>query len=112
MSLKLPLKFHKCLHGFHTDPIFFLQAIQKQHLVMERIHRLRQKANDTASQVQSLQTELGRAKSSLQIANADNTKLLGQLGDAEKKRDELQAELDALKESREKEYDRRQQRRL
>ncbi|XP_028067886.1 uncharacterized protein LOC114270562 [Camellia sinensis] len=78
------------------------RAIQKQHLVMERIHRLRQKANDTASQVQSLQTELGRAKSSLQIANTDNTKLLGQLRDAEKKRDELQAELNALKESREK----------
>ncbi|GMP94032.1 hypothetical protein CsSME_00043641 [Camellia sinensis var. sinensis] len=30
------------------------KAIQKQHLVMERIHRLRQKAADTASQVQSL----------------------------------------------------------
>ncbi|XP_028087694.1 probable polygalacturonase At3g15720 [Camellia sinensis] len=64
-------------------------AIQKQHLVMERIHRLRQKANDTVGQVQSLQTELGRAKSSLQIANADNNRLLGQLDEAEKKRDEL-----------------------
>ncbi|XP_028103698.1 uncharacterized protein LOC114302816 [Camellia sinensis] len=65
------------------------RAIQKQHLVMERIHRLRQKANDTASQVQSLETELGRAKSSLQITNADNNRLLGQLDEAEKKKDEL-----------------------
>ncbi|GMP32011.1 hypothetical protein CsSME_00005967 [Camellia sinensis var. sinensis] len=78
------------------------RAIQKQHLVMERIHRLRQKAADTASQVQGLQTELGRAKSSLEISNADNNRLLGQLDEAEKKRDELQAELDALKKSREK----------
>ncbi|GMP65123.1 hypothetical protein CsSME_00026071 [Camellia sinensis var. sinensis] len=81
------------------------KAIQRQHLVIERIHRLRQKANDTASQVQSLQTELGRAKSSLQIANADNNRLLGQLDEAEKNRDELQAELDALKKSKEKEYE-------
>ncbi|GMP77888.1 hypothetical protein CsSME_00034013 [Camellia sinensis var. sinensis] len=77
------------------------RAIQKQHLVIERIHRLRQKAADTASQVQGLQTELGRAKSSLEIANADNNRLLGQLDEAEKKRDELQTELDALKKSRE-----------
>ncbi|KAL7198677.1 hypothetical protein ACSBR2_021060 [Camellia fascicularis] len=81
------------------------RAIQKQHLVMERIHRLRQKANDTASQVQNLQTELGRAKSSLEIANVDNNRLLGQLDEAEKKRDELKAELDALKKSRKKECD-------
>lgn len=72
---------------------------------MERIHRLRQKATDTASQVQSLQTELGRAKSSLQMANADNNSLLGQLDEAEKKRDQLQAELDALKKLRKKECD-------
>ncbi|XP_028093373.1 uncharacterized protein LOC114293498 [Camellia sinensis] len=78
------------------------RAIQKQHLVMERIHRLREKAAGTASQVQNLQTELGRAKSSLEIANTDNNRLLGQLDEAEKKRDELQAELDALKKSREK----------
>ena len=52
--------------------------------------------------MQSLQTELGRAKSSLEIANTDNNRLLGQLDAAEKKRDELQAELDALKESRKK----------
>ena len=91
------------MHGFFSDQFFFLQTIQKQYLVKERIHRLRQKANDSASQVKSLQTELGRAKSSLQIANADNNRLLGQLDAAEKKRDELQAELDELKASREKE---------
>ncbi|GMP34568.1 hypothetical protein CsSME_00007386 [Camellia sinensis var. sinensis] len=35
---------------------------------MERIHRLRQKATDSASQVERLQAELGRAKFSLQMA--------------------------------------------
>ncbi|GMP57902.1 hypothetical protein CsSME_00021786 [Camellia sinensis var. sinensis] len=80
----------------------FLQAIQKQHLVLERIHRLRQKANDTASQVESLQAELGRAKASLQIANVDNNKLLGQLNAAEKKQSELQAEVDTLKKTKRK----------
>lgn len=94
--------FHKCLHGFFSDQILILQAIQKQHLVMESIHRLRQKASDTASQVESLQTELGQAKSSLEAANSDNNRLLGQLEAAEKKKDELQAELDALKKSRKK----------
>ncbi|XP_028054433.1 uncharacterized protein LOC114258646 [Camellia sinensis] len=69
---------------------------------MERIHRLRQKANDTASQVQSLQAELGRAKSSLEMANADNNRLLGRLDAVEKKQDELQTELNALKKSRKK----------
>ena len=88
------------MFGSSFNELCFLQAIQKQHLVIERIHRLRQKANDTASQVQSLQTELGRAKTSLENANADNNRLLGQLEAAEKKRDELQAELDALKKSR------------
>ncbi|XP_028097677.1 uncharacterized protein LOC114297448 [Camellia sinensis] len=78
------------------------RAIQKQHLVLERIHRLRQKANDTASQVESLQAELGRAKSSLEMANSDNNRLLGQLDAAEKKRDELQAEVDILKKSKKK----------
>ncbi|GMQ03941.1 hypothetical protein CsSME_00049543 [Camellia sinensis var. sinensis] len=72
---------------------------------MERIHRLRQKANDSTSQVTSLQTELGRAKSSLQIANADNDKLLGQLGAAEQERDTIKAELEALKQSREKDLE-------
>ncbi|GMP27588.1 hypothetical protein CsSME_00003499 [Camellia sinensis var. sinensis] len=78
------------------------RAIQKQHLVMERIHRLRQKANDTASQVESLQAELGRAKSSLEMANADNNRLLGQLNAAEKKQNELQTEVDTLKKSKKK----------
>ncbi|KAF5932401.1 hypothetical protein HYC85_028572 [Camellia sinensis] len=78
------------------------KAIQKQHLVMERIHRLRQKANDTASQVQSLQAELGRAKSSLEMANENNNRLLDQLDAAMKKQDELQTELNALKKSRKK----------
>ncbi|GMP91886.1 hypothetical protein CsSME_00042362 [Camellia sinensis var. sinensis] len=72
---------------------------------MERIHRLRQKANDSASQVTSLQTELGRAKSSLQIANADNDKLLGQLGAAKQERDTIKAKLEALKQSREKDLE-------
>ncbi|GMP47780.1 hypothetical protein CsSME_00015363 [Camellia sinensis var. sinensis] len=72
---------------------------------MERIHQLWQKANDSASQVTSLQTELGRAKSSLQIANADNDKLLGHLGAAEQERDEIKAELEALKHSREKDLE-------
>ncbi|GMP66116.1 hypothetical protein CsSME_00026601 [Camellia sinensis var. sinensis] len=72
---------------------------------MERIHRLRQKANDSASQVASLQTELGRAKSSLQIANANNNKLLGQLGATEQEKDAIKAELEALKQSREKELE-------
>ncbi|XP_028068930.1 uncharacterized protein LOC114271514 [Camellia sinensis] len=76
------------------------RAIQKQHLVLERIHRLRQKANDTASQVESLQAELGRAKASLQIANADNNRLLGQLEAAEKKQSELQIEVDAFKKTK------------
>ncbi|XP_028117435.1 uncharacterized protein LOC114315066 [Camellia sinensis] len=80
---------------------FMIRAIQKQHLVMERIHRLRQKATDSANQVQSLQAELGRAQSSLQMANSNNSRLLGQLGFAEKERDALRAELDALKQSRE-----------
>lgn len=79
-----------------------MQAIQKQHLVLERIHRLRQRATDTASQVEGLQTELGRAKQSFERASAENSRLLGQLKEAEKKRDELQAELTALKESRAK----------
>ena len=74
-----------------------MQAIQKQHLVLERIHRLRQKANDTASQVESLQAELGRAKASLEMANADNNRLLGQLNAAEKKQRELQSEVDTQK---------------
>ncbi|XP_028105495.1 uncharacterized protein LOC114304530 [Camellia sinensis] len=78
------------------------KAIQKQHLVMERIHRLRKKANDTASQVESLQAELGRAKSSLEMANADNNRLLGQLNAAEKKQNELQTEVDTLKKSKKK----------
>ena len=69
--------FHKCFPGSFSNQLCFLQAIQKQHLVLERIHRLRQKANDTASQVQSLQAELGRAKSSLEMANADNNRLFG-----------------------------------
>ena len=81
--------FHKCLPDSFSNQLCFLQAIQKQHLVMERTHRLRQKANDTASQVQSLQAELGRAKSSLEMANADYIRLLGQLDAAEKKLDEL-----------------------
>ncbi|XP_028073553.1 uncharacterized protein LOC114275750 [Camellia sinensis] len=50
------------------------RAIQKQHLVLERIHRLRQKANDTASQLDA----------------------------AEKKRSELQAEVDTLKKTKKK----------
>ncbi|KAF5933908.1 hypothetical protein HYC85_030079 [Camellia sinensis] len=78
------------------------RAIQKQHLVLERIHRLRQKANDTASQVESLQAELSRAKSSLEMANADNNRLLGQLDAAVKKQDELQTEVNALQKSRKK----------
>ncbi|XP_028108699.1 uncharacterized protein LOC114307503 [Camellia sinensis] len=65
------------------------RAIQKQHLVLERIHRLRQRANDTASQVESLQADLGRAKASLEMANNDNNRLLGQLNAAEKKQNEL-----------------------
>ena len=69
---------------------------------MERIHRLRQRATDTASQVESLQTELGRAKASFDRARTENNRLLGQLSEAEKKRDELQAELNALKASRDK----------
>ncbi|GMP88397.1 hypothetical protein CsSME_00040403 [Camellia sinensis var. sinensis] len=72
---------------------------------MERIHRLRQKANDSASQVASLQTELGWAKSSLQITNADNDKLLGHLGATEQERDAIKAELEALKQSREKDLE-------
>ncbi|XP_028124092.1 uncharacterized protein LOC114321144 [Camellia sinensis] len=68
------------------------RVIQKQHLVMERIHWLRQKATDSASQVQSLRAELGRAQSSLQMANSDNSQLLGQLGSAEKERDALRAD--------------------
>ena len=79
-----------------------MQAIQKQHLVLERIHRLRQKANDTASQVEILQDELGRAKSSLEMANSDNNRLLGQLDAAEKKQNELQTEVDTLKKSEKK----------
>ncbi|GMP71802.1 hypothetical protein CsSME_00030071 [Camellia sinensis var. sinensis] len=55
----------------------------------KRIHRLRQKATDAASQVEHLQTELGRSKASLEIANFDNSRLLGQLGAAEKERDAL-----------------------
>ncbi|GMQ06392.1 hypothetical protein CsSME_00051008 [Camellia sinensis var. sinensis] len=78
------------------------RAIQKQHLVLERIHRLRQKANDTASQVESLQAELGRAKASLEMANTDNNRLLGQLNAAEKKQSELQTEVDTLKKSEKK----------
>ncbi|KAF5933580.1 hypothetical protein HYC85_029751 [Camellia sinensis] len=78
------------------------RAIQKQHLVMERIHRLRQKASDTASQVESLQTELGQARSSLEAANSDNNRLLDQLEAAEKEKDVLRAELDELKKSRKK----------
>ncbi|XP_028127270.1 uncharacterized protein LOC114323790 [Camellia sinensis] len=78
------------------------RAIQKQHLVLERIHRLRQKANDTASQVESLQAELGRAKASLEMANADNNRLLSQLNAAEKKQSELQTEVDTLKKSEKK----------
>ena len=35
------------------------------------------------------------------MANSDNSRLLGQLGSAEKERDALRAELDALKQSRE-----------
>ena len=79
-----------------------MQAIQKQHLVLERIHRLRQKANDTASQVESLQAELGRAKASLEMATHDNNRLLGQLNAAEKKQRELQAEVDTLKKAKKK----------
>ncbi|XP_028118468.1 uncharacterized protein LOC114316016 [Camellia sinensis] len=78
------------------------RAIQKQHLVLERIHRLRQKANDTASQVESLQAELGRAKASLEMANHDNNRLLGQLNAAEKKQNELQAEVDTVKKAKRK----------
>ncbi|XP_028072726.1 uncharacterized protein LOC114274941 [Camellia sinensis] len=78
------------------------RAIQKQHLVLERIHRLRQKANDTASQVESLQAELGRAKSSLEMANSDNNRLLGQLDAAEKKQNELETEVATLKKSKKK----------
>ena len=69
---------------------------------MERIHRLRQKANDTASQVERLHTELGRAKASLQIAHAAKYRLLGQLDAAEKKQSELQPEVDTLTKSKRK----------
>ena len=41
----------------------------------------------------------------MEIANADNSKLLGQLGAVEKERDALQAELDALKQARNDELD-------
>ncbi|KAF5933713.1 hypothetical protein HYC85_029884 [Camellia sinensis] len=78
------------------------RAIQKQHLILERIHRLRQKANDTASQVESLQAELGRAKASLEMANTDNNRLLGQLNATKKKQSELQTEVDTLKKSEKK----------
>ncbi|THG13844.1 hypothetical protein TEA_014322 [Camellia sinensis var. sinensis] len=81
------------------------RAIQKQHLVLERIHRLRQKATDSANQVEQLHAELGRSKASLQMANSDNSRLLGQLGTAEKERDALRAELETLKESNKKELE-------
>ncbi|GMP81774.1 hypothetical protein CsSME_00036374 [Camellia sinensis var. sinensis] len=88
-----------------SNQTLFLQAIQKQHLVMERIHRLRQKVTDAASQVKHLQTELGQLKASLEIANTDNSKLLSQLRATKKEKDALRAELEALKQSRKDEVD-------
>ncbi|GMP32993.1 hypothetical protein CsSME_00006508 [Camellia sinensis var. sinensis] len=50
--------------------------------------------------VKHLETELGRSKVSLEMANADNARLLGQLGRAEQERDKLKAQLAAEKEAR------------
>lgn len=67
---------------------------------MDRIHKLRQKVTDANNQAKNLETELGRSKASLEMANADNAKLLGQLGRAKQEREELKAQLAAKKEGR------------
>lgn len=72
---------------------------------MDQIYKLRQKVTDVANQVKHLETKLGQSKASLEIANADNSKLLSQLGFAEKERDTLRTELETLKQSRKDEVD-------
>ncbi|GMQ10948.1 hypothetical protein CsSME_00053753 [Camellia sinensis var. sinensis] len=97
-TLRTLVKFFQVFAQFSSsDKVFFLQAIQKQHLVLERIHRLRQKATNAASQVEHLQAELGRSKASLEITNSDNSRLLGQLGVTKQERDALRTELEGLK---------------
>lgn len=51
------------------------------------------------------ETKLGHMKSSLEIANADNVKLLGQLGSAEQERDAFYAVLEELKKAKDKTVD-------
>ena len=68
-------------------------------MVLDRIANLRHKVTELINAGKNVAAELGRAKASLEMATADNARLLGQLGRAEQERDELKAQLPAEKQA-------------
>ncbi|KAL7215562.1 hypothetical protein ACSBR1_027673 [Camellia fascicularis] len=71
--------------------------IRKTHLVIDRVVKLRHKVADTIAQGKYFENELGRAKASLEIANANNAKLLVQLSSAKQERNALWTKVEQLK---------------